>query len=183
MGRPLKHFEARIDSQTGELQLKGPSVMKGYHNQPELTSEVIDEDGWLHTGDIAKIDRGHIYITGRIKNMIVLAGGKKVFPEEVEAVLEKSEYLAETCVMGVNRSFGAKDGMEEVTAIVVPKEDLYKNHSDEEVEKMVRDDIKVLSMQLTQYKRPSTVIIKREPLPRTTTRKVKRNEVKKLIEV
>ena len=183
VGRPLKHFEARIDSQTGELQLKGPSIMKGYHNQPELTSEVIDEDGWLHTGDIAKIDRGHIYITGRIKNMIVLAGGKKVFPEEVEAVLEKSEYLAETCVMGINRSFGAKDGMEEVTAIVVPKEDLYKNHSNEEVEKMVRDDIKVLSMQLTQYKRPSTVIIKKEPLPRTTTRKVKRNEVKKLIEV
>lgn len=183
VGRPLKHFEARIDPQTGELQLKGPSVMKGYHNQPELTREVIDEDGWLHTGDIAKIDRGHIYITGRIKNMIVLAGGKKVFPEEVEAVLEKSEYLAETCVMGIHRSFGAKDGMEEVTAIVVPKEDLYKNHSDEDVEKMVREDIKVLSMQLTQYKRPSTVIIKKEPLPRTTTRKVKRNEVKKLIEV
>lgn len=182
VGRPLKHFEARIDEKTGELQLKGPSVMKGYHNQPELTREVIDEDGWLHTGDIAKIDRGHIYITGRIKNMIVLAGGKKVFPEEVEAVLEKSEYLAETCVMGIHRSFGAKDGMEEVTAIVVPKEDLYKNHSDEEVEKLVRDDIKVLSMQLTQYKRPSTVIIKKEPLPRTTTRKVKRNEVKKLIE-
>jgi len=183
VGRPLKHFEARIDAQTGELQLRGPSVMKGYHNQPELTKEVIDEDGWLHTGDIAKIDRGHIYITGRIKNMIVLAGGKKVFPEEVEAVLEKSEYLAETCVMGINRSFGAKDGMEEVTAIVVPKEDLYKKHSEEEVEKMVRDDIKLLSMQLTQYKRPSTVIIKKEPLPRTTTRKVKRNEVKKLIEV
>lgn len=184
VGRPLKHFEARIDSQTGELQLKGPSVMKGYHNQPELTREVIDEDGWLHTGDIAKIDKdGHIYITGRIKNMIVLAGGKKVFPEEVEAVLEKSEYLAETCVMGIHRSFGAKDGMEEVVAVVVPKEDLYKNHSDEEVEKMVKDDIKVLSMQLTQYKRPSTVIIKKEPLPRTTTRKVKRNEVKNLINV
>ena len=183
VGRPLKHFEARIDEKTGELQLRGPSVMKGYHNQPELTREVIDEDGWLHTGDIAKIDRGHIYITGRIKNMIVLAGGKKVFPEEVEAILEKSEYLAEVCVMGINRSFGAKDGMEEVTAIVVPKEDLYKKHSEEEIEKLVRDDIKVLSMQLTQYKRPSTVIIKKEPLPRTTTRKVKRNEVKKLIEV
>ena len=184
VGRPLKHFEARIDSQTGELQLKGPSVMKGYHNQPELTKEVIDEDGWLHTGDIAKIDKdGHIYITGRIKNMIVLAGGKKVFPEEVEAVLEKSEYLAETCVMGIHRSFGAKDGMEEVVAVVVPKEDLYKNHTEEEVEKLVKDDIKVLSMQLTQYKRPSTVIIKKEPLPRTTTRKVKRNEVKNLINV
>ena len=67
--------------------------MKGYHNQPELTSQVVEPDGWLHTGDIAKIDKdGHIYITGRIKNMIVLSGGKKVFPEEVEAVLEKSIY-------------------------------------------------------------------------------------------
>ncbi len=183
VGRPLKHYEARIDKQSGELLLRGPSVMKGYHNQPELTAEVIDEDGWLHTGDIAKIDKdGHIYITGRIKNMIVLAGGKKVFPEEVETVLENSEYLAETCVMGVHRSFGAKDGTEEVVAIVVPKEDLYRKYSEEEVEKMVRDDIKLLSLRLTQYKRPSSVIIKREPLPRTTTRKVKRNEVKKLIE-
>ena len=158
--------------------------MKGYHNQPELTAEVIDEDGWLHTGDIAKIDKdGHIYIVGRIKSMIVLSGGKKVFPEEVESVIEKSEYLAESCVIGMNRSFGAKDGQEEVVAVVVPKDDLYKKYSDEEVEKMVKDDIKMLSVQLTQYKRPSTVIIKKEPLPRTTTRKVKRNEVKTLVNV
>ena len=71
--------------------------------------------------------------------------------------------------------------MEEVVAVVVPKEDLYKNHSDEEVEQMVKNDIKVLSNQLTQYKRPSTVIVKKEPLPRTTTRKVKRKEVKELV--
>ena len=184
VGRPLKHFETKIDPQTGELMLKGPSVMKGYHNQPELTAEVIDEDGWLHTGDIAKIDKdGHIYIVGRIKSMIVLAGGKKVFPEEVEAVIEKSEYLAEICVIGMNKSFGAKDGQEEVVAVVVPKDDLYKKYSDEEIEKLINDDIKLLSMQLTQYKRPNTVIIKKEPLPRTTTRKVKRNEVKTLVSV
>ena len=115
--------------------------------------------------------------------MIVLAGGKKVFPEEVESVIEKSEYLAESCVMGLNRSFGAKDGTEEVVAIVVPKEELYKKYSDDEVESLVKADIKNLSAQLTQYKRPSTVIIKKEPLPRTTTRKVKRNEVKKLVTV
>lgn len=184
VGRPLKHFEYRIDKTTGELLLRGPSVMKGYHNQPELTAEIIDEDGWLHTGDIAKIDKdGHIYIVGRIKSMIVLSGGKKVFPEEVEAVIEKSEYLAESCVIGMNRAFGSKDGQEEVVAVVVPKEDLYKKHSDEEVERMVKNDIKLLSAQLTQYKRPSTVIIKKEPLPRTTTRKVKRNDVKTLVSV
>ena len=69
VGRPLPGFEARIDKETGELQLRGDSIMKGYHNQPEMTAEVIDADGWLHTGDIAKITKdGHIYITGRIKN-------------------------------------------------------------------------------------------------------------------
>ena len=149
-----------------------------------MTAEVLDTDGWFHTGDIAKIDEdGHIFITGRIKNMIVLQGGKKVFPEEVEAVLEKSEHIAELCVLGEKRTFGAKDGAEEVTAVIVPKEDLYKEHSVEEVEKMIKADVKTLSNQLTQYKRPSNVIIVREPLPRTTTRKVKRNEVKKLIQV
>ncbi len=182
VGRPLASFEARVDKDTGELQLKGPAVMKGYHNQPELTAETIDEDGWLHTGDIARIDKdGHIFITGRIKNMIVLNGGKKVFPEEVEAVLERSEYLAEVCVLGSSRTFGAKDGTEEVLAVVVPKEELYKKHSDEEVEAMVRADIKTLSQQLTLYKRPTTVTVLKEALPRTTTRKVKRNEVKKLV--
>ena len=96
VGKPLPSYEAKTDSVTGELLLKGPSVMKGYHNQPELTAQAIDEEGWFHTGDIARIDdKGRVYITGRIKNMIVLSGGKKVFPEEVESVLEKSEYISE----------------------------------------------------------------------------------------
>ena len=74
--------------------------MKGYHNQPELTAQAIDSNGWFHTGDVAKIDKkGHIYITGRIKNMIVLSGGKKVFPEEVESVLEKSPIFEDVCVV------------------------------------------------------------------------------------
>ena len=184
VGRPLKHFEARIDEKTGELLLKGPSVMKGYHNQPEMTAEIIDSDGWLHTGDIARIDKdGHIFITGRIKNMIVLQGGKKVFPEEVEAVLEKSQHIAEVCVLGVNKTFGSKDGMEEVTAVIVPKQDLYAEHSEEDIEKMIRADVKELSLRLAQYKRPTNVVIRKEELPKTTTRKVKRKEVQKLIEV
>ena len=182
VGRPLKGFEARIDSESGELLLRGKSIMKGYHNQPEMTAEVIDEDGWLHTGDIAKITKdGHIYITGRIKNMIVLNGGKKVFPEEVEAVLEKSPYFAEVCVLGVKRSFGAKDGTEEVAAVVVPKDDVIAKNDEESLEKLVREEVKKLSLQLTQYKRPSNITIHKEPLPKTTTRKVKRKEVKELV--
>ncbi|MBO5738658.1 AMP-binding protein [bacterium] len=182
VGRPLKGFEAKVDSETGELLLRGKSVMKGYHNQPEMTAEVIDSEGWLHTGDIAKITKdGHIYITGRIKNMIVLNGGKKVFPEEVEAVLDKSPYFAETCVLGVKRSFGAKDGTEEVAAVIVPKDDIVSKYDWETVEKLVRDEVKKLSLQLTSYKRPINITVTREPLPRTTTRKVKRKEVKELV--
>ncbi|MCQ2743702.1 MAG: AMP-binding protein [bacterium] len=182
VGAVLPHFEAKIDSSTGELLLRGPSVMKGYHNQPEMTAEVIDAEGWLHTGDIAKIDRhGHIYITGRIKNMIVLQGGKKVFPEEVEAILQESNYIAEACVLGTVREFGAKDGTEEVTAVIVPKSELYSSYTEEDIDKMIRLDVKTLSEKLAPYKRPTTIIINKEPLPKTTTLKVKRKEVKALI--
>ena len=184
VGPALPHFEAMTDETTGELLLRGPSVMKGYHNQPEMTAEVIDEDGWFHTGDIAKIDNhGHIYITGRIKNMIVLQGGKKVFPEEVESVLENSNYVQEVCVLGTVREFGAKDGTEEVTAVIVPKKELYDNYSKDDIERMIKVEVKTLSEHLAPYKRPTNVIINEGPLPRTRTLKVKRKEVKALIGV
>ncbi len=184
VGRPLLGFEAKTDPQTGELMLRGPSVMKGYHNQPELTAEVIDEDGWLHTGDIATIDKdGHIFITGRIKNMIVLSGGKKVMPEEVEAVLEQSPYFAEVCVLGVERSGGSKDGTEDIAVVIVPKETVSEQYDSETLDKLIRSEVKTLSQRLTSYKRPINIIIKSEPLPRTSTRKVKRKEVKELIAV
>ena len=107
-------METKIDSPDpenipGEIWVRGENVMKGYYNRPDMTAEVLGEDGWLHTGDIANIDKyGHIHITGRIKNMIVLSGGKKVFPEEVEAVLGESENFAEICVFGSSRTSGAK---------------------------------------------------------------------------
>ena len=182
VGKPLKSFTVKVDETTGELLIKGPAVMKGYHNQEELTRTVIDEDGWLHSGDIAKIDKdGHIFITGRIKNMIVLSGGKKVFPEEVESVLEKSEYVSEVCVLGISRTFGSKDGTEEIAAVIVPKDYLYDKYSDEELDKLIRADIKHLSTRLTAYKRPVNIVITKQPLPRTATRKVKRKEVKELV--
>lgn len=182
VGRPLLSFEAKIDEVTGELLVKGPAVMKGYHNQEEMTRAVIDEYGWLHTGDIAKIDKdGFIFITGRIKNMIVLSGGKKVFPEEVESVLEKSEYLSEVCVLGVSRTFGSKDGTEDIAAVVVPKEDMVAKYDDKELDKIIKSDIKHLSTRLTAYKRPVNIYISKDPLPRTATRKVKRKEVRELV--
>lgn len=183
VGAPLKSLEAKIDSETGELILRGASVMRGYHNQPKMTSEVLETDGWLHTGDIAKIRNGHIYITGRIKNMIVLSGGKKVFPEEVESVLEKSPYIAEVCVLGTSRNFGAKDGTEEITVVAVPQKDIIAKYGNDTTEKLIKDEIKKLSLRLTAYKRPVNIVVRTEPLPRTTTRKVKRKEVKQLVNI
>lgn len=183
VGKPLNSFESKIDPKTSEIMLKGPSVMKGYYHQPEMTAEVIEPDGWLHTGDMGRIDKhGNIFITGRIKNMIVLSGGKKVFPEEVEAVLEKSHYLSEVCVLGMARAGGSKDGTEDIVAVVVPKEDLLKKVTDDkELNRIIREEVKYLSNQLASYKRPINIIIRKEPLPKTTTRKVKRKDVKELI--
>ena len=158
--------------------------MKGYHNQPQLTNEVIDKDGWLHTGDIAKFDKdGHLFITGRIKNLIVLSGGKKVFPEEVEATLEKSPYFKEVCVLGYTKTFGNKDGTEEIMAVVVPTEDLINQYDAATLDKLLKDEVKSLSRQLAAYKRPVNVVISKTDLPRTATRKVKRKEVKELVNV
>ena len=185
VGRPLPSYEAKIDPKTDEIMLKGPSVMKGYYNNPEMTAEVLEPDGWLHTGDMGRIDKdGHIYITGRIKNMIVLSGGKKVFPEEVEAVLGKSDYFREVCVLGSSRAGGAKDGTEDIVAVIVPKEELInKINDDKELNRIVRDEVKYLSNQLATYKRPINIIIVKDPLPKTTTIKIKRKDVKELVKL
>ena len=156
--------------------------MKGYHNQPELTAQVIDKDGWFKTGDIAKIDKkGRIYITGRIKNLIVLSGGKKVFPEEVEAVMEQSELFEEACVLGVSRDGGAKDGTEDVAVAILPKQYLIEQHSEEELESIIRTEIKRLSQRLAAYKRPMNINIVKEPMPRTKKATFQRNKVLEMI--
>lgn len=185
VGPVLNSYEAKVDEATGELMLKGPSVMKGYYKQEALTAEVITEDGWLHTGDIAHIDpkTKNIYITGRIKNMIVLSGGKKVFPEEIEAVLETSPNFAEVCVFGTKRTFGEKDGCEEIAVVIVPTTDYSAKFTEwDNLEAAVTNEVKYLSARLAPYKRPIKIIVRSENLPRTTTRKLKRNEIKKLID-
>lgn len=180
VGLVLDSYNAKIDPATGELLVKGPSVMKGYYNNPEKTAEVLEPDGWFHTGDIGEFDEdGRLYITGRIKNMIVLSGGKKVFPEEVEAVLEKNENFAEVCVFGATRNSGAKDGTEEIMTVIVPADSVMQKYTDkDELEKYIGQEVKKMAVQLAPYKRPVNIVVRTTPLPRTTTRKVKRKVVK-----
>ena len=182
VGQALPSVMVKI-ADNGEILATGPNVMQGYYNKPEMTREVIDEEGWFHTGDIGEIDRqGFIKITGRIKNMIVLGGGKKIFPEEVEAVLEVSELIKEVCVMSLTIKSGNKAGTEEVGAIICPADDLQKK-SDEEIQKLLEDEVKKLSdANLAPYKAPTVIVIHRDELPKTSTRKVKRKDLKEWYE-
>jgi len=174
VGKPLPSVKVKL-ADNGEILSLGTNLMQGYWGKPEMTAEVIDEDGWFHTGDIGEIDKqGYIKITGRIKNMIVLGGGKKIFPEEVEAVLETSKLVKEVCVMSVQIKSGNKAGTEEVGAVIVPADDI-SNKSDEELQKILEEEVKNLSVaNLAPYKAPTVVILHREELPKTSTRKVKR---------
>lgn len=177
VGKPLPSVSVKL-AENGEILAYGANVMQGYYNKPEMTAEVIDEDGWFHTGDIGEIDKqGFIKITGRIKNMIVLGGGKKIFPEEVEAVLETSALIKEVCVMSLTIKSGNKAGTEEVGAVITPADELQKK-TDEEIQKIIEEEVKKLSAaNLAPYKAPSAVVIHRDELPKTSTRKVKRKEL------
>src|SRR5258707_1853143 len=115
VGQPLKGVEVKIvDPQasddgspaSGEIIMRGPIVMKGYWNRPDATAEVLKE-GWLYTGDLGYLDeRGNLFITGRKKDVIILANGKNVYPEEIEAHYLQSPFIKEICVMGIEGAAG-----------------------------------------------------------------------------
>ncbi len=180
VGKALPSVKVKI-AENGELLVTGQNIMQGYYRKPEMTSEVIDEEGWFHTGDIAEIDEeGYIKITGRIKNMIVLGGGKKIFPEEVESVLEQSEKIKEVCVLSLKIKSGNKAGTEEVGAIIVPADDIVNN---ENVQQIIEDEVKRLcEANLAPYKTPTLVVVFKDELPKTSTRKVKRKELLEIYE-
>lgn len=182
VGRPLEGTEVKIDVKEagqaeGESLTRGPHVMKGYYKQPDLTNEVIDQEGWFHTGDLGRLDQdGFLYVTGRIKNLIVLGGGKKVHPEEVEAVLSRASAVKELCVLGRMSRDGHKAGREEVCAVVVPTDALAKRLPEDAktVEQIIKQEFDLLAKDLAAYKRPSKIVIHSGELPKTATRKVKR---------
>lgn len=184
VGKALPGIELKIDKKNpedteGEILTRGPHVMKGYYHRDDLTREVIDEAGWFHTGDLGHTDEdGFIFITGRIKNMIVLGGGKKIFPEEVETCFSQCADFKEVCVLGhKNKKEGFKEGTEEVCAVVVPSDALAAQHAgdSQSLKKAVMAEIDKLSEQLASYKRPSKIVVRMDEFEKTATRKVKRN--------
>ena len=144
-------------SPEGELLIKGPCVMKGYYKQPEKTAQVIDVDGWYHTGDIGSIDAdGYVWITGRRSRTIILSSGKKIAPEELEEKLLTLPGVREAVVSGEGETRDIKA-------------EVYPSMSEEFVHKAIGE----LNLTLPVYKRIKTVVIRKEPFPRTTSGKIK----------
>jgi len=183
VGLPLVNARVRIAESdangNGEILVRGPAVMSGYLGMPQKTAEVLDAEGWLHTGDIGKLDTdGYLYITGRLKNIIVTSGGKNIYPEEIENLLAASPLLAEVVVIGRR---GAQGG-EEPHAIVHPNADAIaamekergSAFDDEELRKLVGAEIRRCTAGIAGYKAPHTFEVSREELPKTSSSKVKR---------
>ena len=167
----------------GEIRVKGPNVMLGYYEMPEITKEVL-RDGWFYTGDLGYLDKdGFLTITGRNKNMIVLKNGKKIFPEEIEAMLTRIELIAESMVFGMPDDKDKNDVM--LSVKVVYNEEIlkekYKDISEEELYNKIWDEIKKINTTFPRYKHIQNMILTKEPLIKTTTQKVKRQEEMKKI--
>ena len=156
VGKPDDHVQYKLD-ETGEICIKGDCVMLGYYKDPEATAEVIDADGWFHTGDLARMDEeGFYYITGRKKNLIILASGENVSPEELEKKLALCPAITE-CIV--------KEKSQKICAVIYCPED-----KQEEVRAFVTE----VNRSLTLYKRISAVEFTAEPLPRNALGKLLR---------
>ncbi len=187
VGKALRGVEAKIvDPQpqetgpaVGEVAVRGAVVMKGYWNRADATAAVM-QDGWFLTGDLGYFDsKGHLFLTGRKKEVIVLSNGKNVYPEEIEAHYLKTPLIKEIAVMGIEGKPGESE--DRLHAVIVPNFDVLRQRKVVNAKEVLRYDVEGLSTQIPSTKRISSYEIWQEDLPRTTTRKIKRFEVEKRV--
>ncbi|MEJ5995438.1 long-chain fatty acid--CoA ligase [Pedobacter sp. Du54] len=184
-------FKEDFECAEGEIIVRGHCVMKGYFNKPAETAEAIDKDKWFHTGDIGRYYKGNLQITDRLKNMIVNAYGKNVYPTPVENIYLKSPKIDQLFLIGDKREY--------ITAIIIPnketlqenfdlKESFFQEESsfidNQEIKEWFEKDIKKISNELAKFERIKNFIIKRNPFDIdegeiTPTMKVKRRVVEK----
>jgi len=179
VGRPLPGIEVTLIDRgadgVGELLVRGPTVMAGYYKNDEATREAIDEEGWFHTGDLARIDQdGEIFLKGREKNVIVLESGKNVYPEEVEWEIGRIPYVEDVLVRR-----GSRGGREAVEAVVHPDRDALKADGRlDDAKDAIWDAIKRRQIRLAPHKRirrKEDVVLTDEPFPKTSTMDIKRH--------
>lgn len=167
----------------GEIRVKGPNVMLGYYEMPEETKAVL-KDGWFYTGDLGYFDKdGFLFITGRNKNMIVLKNGKKVFPEELETLINRIDLVKESMVFGLPDEKDKNDVMLSVKIVYNEEEakEKYEGKTEKELYEIIWNKIKELNKTFPRYKHIQKMILTKEELIKTTTKKVKRQEEMKRI--
>ena len=182
IGFPMENVELQLVNQdeqgVGEIRVKGPNVMLGYYENEEATKEVL-KDGWFYTGDLAYFDKeGYLFLAGRKKDMIVLKNGKKVFPDELETLVNRIEEVKECIVYGMPDNKDKND-IKLSVKIVYDKEvtdEKYPEITSEELENIIWQKIKQINKTFPPYKYIKNMILTDQELIKTTTQKVKRNE-------
>lgn len=183
-GKAMDGVKVRIEKEReednyGEIVVTGQNVMLGYYQRPDLTAEVMTDDGWFRTGDYGYVDKnGYIYITGRKKNIIIASNGKNVFPEEIEEYIETIPYVSEVVVVGREND---KTGDTIIAAVVVPNLeecDAHGLHDDETIYEAINHAVHDLNQKLESFKHVGVVELRKEPFEKTASRKIKRFLVK-----
>ena len=182
IGFPMDNVEVEIvnkdENGIGELRVKGPNVMLGYYENEEETNKVI-KDGWFYTGDLGYFDEeGYLFLTGRQKDMIVLKNGKKVFPDELEIVINRLDLVKECIVYGIPDEKDKNDYKLSVKIVYDPEvaKQLYPNATEEDLRKILWEQIKEINKTFPPYKYIKNMILTDQELVKTTTQKVKRQE-------
>lgn len=187
-GKPMRSDVIEIvnkdENEIGDIRVKGPNIMLGYYEMEEETNNVI-KDGYFYTGDLGYIDKdGYLYITGRSKNMIVLKNGKKVFPEELELLVNRIDLVEESMVFGMPEN-DDKNDLKLSVKIKYDSEVLkekYGDISEKELENLIWDKIKELNKTFPTYKHIRKMILTDEEFIKTTSKKIKRfEEIKKIM--
>ncbi|MFR7874094.1 MAG: AMP-binding protein [Christensenellales bacterium] len=182
IGKTVPSVEAKLvdvnEEGIGELVVRGPSIMLGYYENEEANKESLKE-GWFYTGDLAKIDEeGYIFICGRKKSVIVLKNGKNIFPEELENLVNKIEGVKEAFIFGKAQS-DDENNIKINVKIVFDRDvikDVYKVEKNEDIYTVLAKKIKEINQTMPSYKAIRGIMLTEEPLIRTTTNKIKRQE-------
>ncbi len=180
VGFVLADNEMKIDAPNdrgiGEVLFRGATVFNGYFNNEDQTKAVFDADGWFHTGDLGRVDsHGYLYLSGRKKDVIVLPSGKNAYPDEIEEFYSQSGLIDEIGVFGV-----AADGGEIIAALIVPAPIIRNSLKLSEGSEMIKNEIDRLGRTLPSYKKLSDFAVVYDPLPRTSTKKLKKHELRQI---
>ena len=185
VGVPILGSEIKIrnpdENGEGEICVKGPHVMLGYYKNPEATAAVFDEEGFFRTGDYGRLDEdGWLYITGRLKNLIVLSNGKNVYPEEIEAKISKVFGVNE-CVVYAGES-SSQGGKEVIVAEIFPDFEALEAKGISDVQGYFEEEIKKINSRMVSYKAVKKVKIRDVEFPKNTSRKIIRFAIDKSID-